>query len=33
MLMENELIGTIAIYHQEVRPFSEKQISRRPAGG
>ena len=27
MLRENELVGTIAIYRQEVRPFSEKQIS------
>ncbi len=27
MLRENELIGTIAIYRQEVRPFSEKQVS------
>src|SRR5262245_40823051 len=26
MLKENELIGTIAIYRQEVRPFTEKQI-------
>src|SRR5258705_4730848 len=27
MLRRNDLIGTIAIYRQEVRPFSEKQIS------
>jgi GAF domain-containing protein len=26
MLKEDELIGTIAIYRQEVRPFTEKQI-------
>jgi signal transduction histidine kinase/DNA-binding response OmpR family regulator len=26
MLKENELIGVIAIYRQEVRPFTEKQI-------
>jgi GAF domain-containing protein len=26
MIKENELIGTIAIYRQEVRPFVEKQI-------
>ena len=26
MLKENELIGIIAVYRQEVRPFSEKRI-------
>jgi GAF domain-containing protein len=26
MLKENELVGAISIYHQEVRPFTERQI-------
>jgi two-component system, NtrC family, sensor kinase len=26
MLKENELVGTIAIYRQEVRPFTDKQV-------
>jgi GAF domain-containing protein len=26
MLKDNELVGSINIYRQEVRPFSEKQI-------
>jgi two-component system, NtrC family, sensor kinase len=27
MLKENELVGIISIYHQEVQPFTEKQIA------
>ena len=27
MLKENELVGTIGIYRQEVRPFTDKQIA------
>ena len=26
MLKENKLVGAISIYHQEVRPFTERQI-------
>ena len=26
MLKENELIGAVVIYRQEVRPFTDKQI-------
>src|SRR5262249_58761875 len=27
MLQEDQLIGTIAVYRQEVRPFTDKQIA------
>ena len=27
MLKENELIGALGVYRQEVRPFSDKQIA------
>jgi GAF domain-containing protein len=27
MLKDEQLVGTIAIYRQEVRPFTEKQIA------
>ena len=27
MLKENELVGTISVYRQEVRPFTDKPVS------